>query len=405
MDFKQVIIDKIDQRKEELIAISDWMQRNPEIGHREYKASWILSNYLEYEGFIVDRNIAGMETAFKAVVQGKKKGPVVALLAELDALPEVGHGCGHNIIATSAVGAAISLKKIMSEIDGSLVVFGCPSEEAPLLPSSESAPHRPGGKVIMIEKGCFDEIDFALMIHPAREGYSYMRRTRSVASTGLQISLINGLPDYEGSIKIASERLTSYIEDYRKSLNGRDIWIERVDEGNDWIETRVRTTGPNVPSVFALSEGALIGLDKIAKETGVLMYYRYFMNPYADMIWNINMSEAYKKNLFLLGDEPKEIVDRANRGDEGNVSHVVPAICTWIKSTGSNVPGHSKEFAEASVTDYGHEGLMLGAKSLAMTTLDLFLDKKLVDEIITEFSSINPARSSQIMKRIQKYRD
>ena len=128
------------------------------------------------------------------------------------------------------------------------------------------------------------------------------------------------------------------------------------------------------------------------------------MNTYANMIWNMALSEAFRKNLITLGDNPIDAIDRANRGDEGNVSHVVPAICTWIGATDAPVPGHAKEFANATVTNAGHKCINIGAKSLAMTTLDIFNDEKLVDNIVSEFSQVSPERSAEILTRIQMMR-
>lgn len=347
----------------------------------------------------------GMETAFKAVIQGEKKRPMVALLAEYDALPEVGHGCGHNIIATSVLGAAVGLKKVISQVDGSLVILGCPSEEAPMLSSSESAPHKPGGKSIMIDKGIFDDIDIAMMMHAGHEGYSYMRRTSSVASTGLQVTFIQGLPHLKGSSLDASTIMTSRIESMRKELKeGKDVWIERIDSSSDCDEIRIRAIGPDINSVHQLAYKISNQADMVAQEIGVTMHHRYFMNTYANMIWNMTLSEAFRKNLLTLGDKPIDAIDRANRGDEGNVSHVVPAIYTWIGATDSPVPGHSKEFADATVTNAGHKCINLGAKSLAMTALDIFNDEKLVDNIVSEFNQVSPERSAEILTRIQMMR-
>ena len=109
---------------------------------------------LKSHGFIIEKGIGGLETAFRAEYNGKGKGPTIAYLAEYDALPGIGHGCGHNLIATMAVGAAIGLKEVATHIDGRIVVLGTPAEESG------------GGKIIMLNEGCFDDVDYALMMHP-----------------------------------------------------------------------------------------------------------------------------------------------------------------------------------------------------------------------------------------------
>jgi metal-dependent amidase/aminoacylase/carboxypeptidase family protein len=400
-ELKTTAVNVIDQRKKDLISMSDWLGRNPEIGHREYRGAWLLTTFLEKEGFVVERKVAGMETAFKATIQGKKKRPVIALMAEYDALPEIGHGCGHNIIGTSVIGAALGLKKVIDQVGGTLVVLGSPAEEVPLLPSSESAPHKPGGKSILIKKGEFDDVDFAMMVHPAQEPFCYMKRTSSAASSGIQVSFIQGVLQMTGKFSEAALQLDEKIKEIKKELpDDANVWIDRRDEASDYVELRVRVSGSDAPTVEVLANRMIMEAETCAREKGVAMYHRIFMNTYADLIWNMPMSEAFRKNLQALGEDPRDSIDRPNRGDEGNVSHVVPAICTWIRGTRTEVPLHSKEFAVETFTDVGHDCIVLGAKSLAMTALDLFSDPDLVYKAIKGFEQVSQVRSSEILARV-----
>lgn len=404
-ELKSTVIERIEQRKDDLITLNDFLQRNPEIGHREYRSAWLLSSLLENEGFVVERNIAGMETAFKAIIRGKYTRPLVALLAEYDALPEVGHGCGHNIIATAAVGAALGLKKVIDQVKGTLIVLGCPAEEDPLLSGAESTPHKPGGKIILIDNGEFDEVDFAMMIHPAQEPYCYMKRTSSVASTVLQVSFLQNVPRATGTFTEAATQVTTQLEMLADELPaGSIVRIERRDEGRDWVELRIRLRTPNIPTVKTLAAQVVIEAENVAKKSGVMMYHREFMHPYSDMVWNMPMSEAFRQNLLTLGQEPRDSIDRPNLGDEGNVSYVVPTICTWIPATRSLVPLHTKEFADDTNSEIAHQCILLGAKSLAMTTLDLFSNPQLVDAALAEFQQVAPVRSAEISTRIHQAR-
>ncbi len=150
--YKSVAVKEIDSRRNELRELSLKIHSNPELGFHEVKAAAWLTAYLEKNGFSVERGICGLETAFRAVYgQGK---PVIAIMAEYDALPEVGHACGHNIISTSAVGAGIAVKTAVDHFGGSLLVIGTPAEEIY------------GGKAIMAERGAFNEVDIAMMVHP-----------------------------------------------------------------------------------------------------------------------------------------------------------------------------------------------------------------------------------------------
>jgi len=144
----------IDEFREELIAVSRDIHSHPELNYEEWHAAGVLADSLEARGFEVQRSVGGIETAFAATLEGRADGPTVALLAEYDALPGVGHGCGHNLIAISNIGAAFGLKAAMAELPGRLVVLGTPAEEGG------------GGKIRMLEAGVFDGVDVSLSSHP-----------------------------------------------------------------------------------------------------------------------------------------------------------------------------------------------------------------------------------------------
>ena len=150
----QEIIKAVDSYDAELRKIAMDIHSNPELQFEEHKAAAWLTEMLEKEGFLVERGIAGLDTAFKAVWEGEKGGPVIGLLCEYDALKGLGHACGHNLIAPSSVGAALALKKAFPRLKGRIEVYGTPGEEGG------------GGKVIMSDKGVFDKLDAAMMCHP-----------------------------------------------------------------------------------------------------------------------------------------------------------------------------------------------------------------------------------------------
>lgn len=151
---KRATLDLIEQRKERFFEINRFLYDNPEAGYKEFKASEILMSELEKNGFKVEKNIAGIVTAFTAAVEGKPDGPTVAILAEYDALPGIGHGCGHNIIATSSIAAAVAISKIMNELHGKLIVFGTPNEEG----GAE------GGKIRLVEARLFRDVDVPISL-------------------------------------------------------------------------------------------------------------------------------------------------------------------------------------------------------------------------------------------------
>ncbi len=150
---KNAILSFVEGRGEELTAIAEELYRHPETGLREFRSAALLTDMLERNGFAVDRGIAGLETAFRARIGSS--GPAIAILAEMDALPEMGHACGHNIIAAAAVGAALALGHALPPDAARIVVLGTPAEELGI------------GKIELVRKGALDDVDFAMMVHPS----------------------------------------------------------------------------------------------------------------------------------------------------------------------------------------------------------------------------------------------
>jgi amidohydrolase len=151
---KEQIVKQVKSLRDTLIEISDFIGNHPELGNQEFQAVEKLTSFLKANGFSVETNYLDIPTAFKAVYESGKAGPSIAYLCEYDALPEIGHGCGHNMIGTMSAGAAVALSEVLNEIDGRVVVFGTPAEETN------------GAKVALAEKGAFNDIDAAMILHP-----------------------------------------------------------------------------------------------------------------------------------------------------------------------------------------------------------------------------------------------
>jgi amidohydrolase len=152
---KLKIIETIDKMQNELLTLSHQIHDHPELGFQEHQAVGFIRTFLEGHGFEVETPYCGLDTSFKAVKKGKHAGPRIAFLAEYDALRGIGHGCGHNIIATCAVGAFSGLAALMDNYDGEISIIGTPAEEGG------------AGKVILLERGGFHDTDYALMMHPS----------------------------------------------------------------------------------------------------------------------------------------------------------------------------------------------------------------------------------------------
>jgi amidohydrolase len=385
---KKEVIAEIDSLSSKLIAISDKIHGLAEIGHQEFETSKLLAGELEKAGFRVEKPVCGLATAFKATLPGKgKDGPTVALLAEMDALAGIGHGCGHNIIGTASVGAALALRRIMPKINGTLIVYGTPAEEGGV----ENA----GGKVIMAQE-IAKNADIAMMVHPsgktlveatslAREALEFEFFGKAAHAGGSPHEGINALNAVIHFFTLVDSlrqhvkpdvRLHGIITDGGKATNvvpdhaAAKMYV-RAEDSNYMREV--------VEKVKRCAEGAALG-------TGATMKARDYANTLENMLPNHALAEAMKKNWESIGVKVGEREEeRGGSTDMGNVSQVVPSIHPYIAIGPEDMPGHSIEFVKAAVSEQGHQGLIHAAKGLAMTTIDVLTNQQLLAQIKKEF--------------------
>lgn len=381
---KNSIIKEVTALKKDLVGLADEIHRNPETGHKEFKAVELLTGELAKHGFELEKGICGLPTAFKAVYRGKGEGPSVAFLAEYDALPGIGHACGHNLIGTMSIGAAIALSKVMDEIPGRIVVFGTPAEETD------------GAKVTMAAKGVFDEVDVAMMVHPADRNYV---KSSSLAMDAIEFTYTGkaahaAASPHEGINALdAVILLFNGINALRQQLKD-DVRIHGIiTEGGvapNIIPERaaarfyVRAAERNyldrvVEKVMACAQGAALA-------TGAKLSTRNFELSFDNMITNVKLADTFEKNLRELGvDDIKSSKEGMGSTDMGNVSHRVPAIHPYIAIAPEGTAGHSQLFLEAAASPTAHDALELGAKALALTGYDILTDTELLKEIKREF--------------------
>ena len=370
---KQTIYAAIDAKLSRLAAISDWMYHHPEIGHKEHQAAARLARELSGHGFTVEMPYAGLATAFKAVYR-LGDGPTVALLAEYDALPDIGHGCGHNIIGCAAVLAAIGLREGLRE-GGTVIVFGAPAEEG--------AVDNAGGKVFLIEHGAFVGVDAALMVHPATRN---VVGGSSSAREALEI-VFKGKPAHAAG---APHEGINALDAAIQTFNGFNALRQHVQ--SDVRIHGIISEGGVAPNI--VPERAVIRLYVRANEadylaavvekvkncaragalaTGAEVQFRQTAKRYKNMINNPVLGAVFKANMEDLGEEMEETeVSGAGSTDMANVSHEVPSIHPYICISEGKLVGHSREFADATITPVAHAGLGLGAKALAGTVADVF---------------------------------
>ncbi len=198
--WKDKVQSYIDDNKSRLVKISDEIHANPEVANKEVKASRLLAIELERAGFKVELGVAGLETAILAVHPEQSDGPTIAILGEYDALPEIGHACGHNLIATSALGACLAIGAFKKDIPGKLIFMGTPAEEAS------------GGKIFMVEKGLFKDVDAAMMFHPS-PGYTMTGRA-GLALTEVRIEFTGKAAHASGSPEKGINALDAIIQTF-----------------------------------------------------------------------------------------------------------------------------------------------------------------------------------------------
>lgn len=385
---KEKIIEYIDQHKKELIDVSMEIFNNPETNFKEFKASKLLAKKLEEAGFKVKLGAADLETAIYAEHPEVSKGSTVAILAEYDALPEIGHACGHNLIAAAALGASLALGSIKKELLGKLVFLGTPAEEGG------------GGKIIMIEKGLFQGIDAAMMFHPS-SNYTLVGRG-GLALTEMKIEFFGQTAHASADPENGINALDAVIQ----TFNGISALRQQIPQTSR-IHGIIVDGGvkPNIIPEYASASfyaralttescKELVGkIENIAKGaalmTGAELKFTILGPSYASRKINKIMGEAFLKNLKIIKVPLKPLAPGAGLGssDIGNVSQVVPTIHPYllIGEEGKKTPGHSKQFAEAAKSAKGQEAMLNAAKALAMTAFDVLMNDSMVEAIWKEF--------------------
>jgi amidohydrolase len=383
-DLKKRTVDEVEAHRDQLIELSLRIHANPETAFREAKAAGWLTDYLEAEGFAVERGICQIGTAFRASYGSGR--PRVAFLAEYDALPGIGHGCGHNIIATASLGAAIATKTIVAEAGGTALVIGTPAEESG------------GGKVFMANRGAFDDLDVAMLVHPGNRdvavtyalalvalGVQYFgKAAHSAARPEEGINALDALIIAYNSVSALrqhirdSARIHGIITDGGQAVNvvperAAGTFLIRAED-DDYLEE--------------LEEKVLACFRAGAEATGARLEYRWGEDArYRAMRANRALAEAYRRNMETLGRQVQERDSGRSLGstDMGNVSALVPAIHPTVAIAPPDVVIHTPEFREVAASEAGHRGLMDAAKAMAMTAVDVLVDADLRRRIEEEF--------------------
>ncbi len=380
---KAEVWQEIDRRAEELWDLALRIHAHPELGFEEHKAAAWLTETLSQGGFQVERGAGGLATAFRAAHPAQNPGPRIAILAEYDALPELGHACGHNLIATIAVGAALGLAPFKEKLPGTLLVLGTPAEEGG------------GGKIKLIQAGVFRDVDAALMVHPADQ--TVVDRG-SLAITEVKI-------EFHGKAAHASS-------EPEKGINALDAVIQTFVALNalrQHIKSEARihgiiTHGGVKPNIVPEHAAALFYVrapenayrDELVEKlrrcaegaalaTGARLTFTKVGHEYKAMRPNKAMAGVFAKYLTELGFPPETPKGGTGSTDMGDVSWEVPAIHAYIRIGPGEIPGHSREFAEAAKSPGAKRALIAAAKAVAATCLELWTDPELFRRVKEEF--------------------
>ena len=364
----------------ELWEISRQMYEHPELGLAERRSARMLADWLEGQGFAVERGFHGMPTAFRAVYGGGR--PVVGFLCEYDALPEVGHGCGHNLIGVISAGAAAALKTVLDG-PGTIVVYGTPDEE-------DSC-----AKVQLLEEGAFDEADVALMLHPYRHTCS---RVGSVGIRPIQF-------EFFGKKCHANEAGPQCVN----ALDAAVMSYVNINQIKQYLDANiygiVKNGGvrPNIIPDYAClqyfircdaqwkTELAVQRVTRcvqgVADSMGVRLETSQYLAANTTLLYNETLLETFEKNLARLG-EPVlcEAGDRVST-DAANVSFRVPTLHGMIGIAGcEHVDLHTQAFADATVSPAGRAATRTGILALAGTAYDVWSSPECLGQVRRDFT-------------------
>ncbi len=368
---KRRVVEEVERRADALIRIADTIHGCPETAFAEFESASLLSGTLEEGGFTVQRNVAGLSTAFTATLRGRNRGPTVAFLAEYDALPELGHACAHNLIGTASVGAALAIRPIMDQLDGAVQVIGTPAEEGG------------GGKVIMVDAGVFDHIDVAMMVHPSN--YNITRRT-SKTSHRLGVEFYGKPAHSSGSPDLGINALDAVIQTFnginalRQHLRDEARIHGIITDGGratnivpDYAAASFGVRAASLPYALELLERVRDCARAGALATGARLHLTEPQYFYDAMMPNPVLADLMEANMAAVGIEVRPPLpnERMGSSDMGNVSQAVPALHPYIAICSEDVAGHSVEFREAAASPAGHQGMLQAAQTLAMTAVDL----------------------------------
>lgn len=376
---------RVTELNQELVDLSHWIHAHPETAWQEFESSARVANVLRNHGFDVVEQISGLPTAFRAEFGSGDFS--IALCAEYDALPGLGHACGHNIIASSSVGAALALASVADELKIKVVVLGTPAEEGG------------GGKIVMLERGAFDGIDIAALVHPGPVDVAFAepfavrhiavkysgKASHAAAYPEQGINAADAFTIAQVAIGLLRQQLPSTVRVHGVMTRGGEApnAIPEITEGRWYIRA---TSTKLMEETF----------DRIAKcfeagalATGCTLEIHDESAPYSEFTNHPNLNDIYKSNAEAIGrvfddSDPRIKMNRAST-DLGNISKVIASIHPYIGVNSGAAVNHQREFAAACITKDADQAVVDAATAMAMTLAQIASDPEL-HKYVTQYS-------------------
>ena len=388
---KKLASDTVDSRSKDLFHLSNEIHKNPELSYEEYKAHELLTDFLDKEGFTVERSYTGIETAFRATFGAGR--PNVCVICEYDALPGIGHACGHNLIAEAGIAAGLGLKAAFESIgapEGRVTVMGTPGEE------------KHGGKVHLINNGAFSDVDFAVMVHPfpnnvvqpdmiciAQLGITYMGKAAHAAAFPWEgVNALDAAVMAYTSISALRQQMKPTWRVHGVITNG-GAKPNIIPEESELL---YYVRAPTEPELKDFIEKIVACFESAAVATGCQVKVEPSKpGPvYMNVRHNLTLSELYLENIRALGVVDIQMIADTSimaSTDMGNVSHKVPSIHPSY-AIGSGEVNHTREFTAVANTQEAHSATLTAAKAMAHTCIDVLARSTdgLLEEIRKNFS-------------------
>lgn len=380
---KENLYQLIEEQREKLWAMADQIHDDPEYDGEEYHAAALLEDYLEQNGFAVERGLGQWPTAFRATWSQGEGGPRIGLLCEYDALRGLGHGCGHHMQGPCICGTAVALKNAGFTQPFSLVVYGTPAEE------TRSA------KVTMWEDGCFRDIDVALMMHGGPD----------TCVDEKSLTLTNYIVEFKGQgahAALAPEKGRSALDALLLAFQGVEFLREHVREDTRMHYTITESPGPtNVVPARAVGEFSLRSYSREVLN-GVCRRFEQIIQGaalMADVDYEITREKSLDNKVpcLALNDiimdnaracgAPGIAPPRKKTGstDFGNVTNHMPGCCIRVQFVPTGTSSHTQTFVDAGKTQAAHDAVLYGAKTLAGTACDLICKPELIQTLWADF--------------------